>query len=97
MGQRKVTKAARNGARGPRENPRTRRSESKPANIASKELHVVTCVFLMRNFNFLETGLIKLPVQGLMKVFRWVIREPCVLPHTNSEKVALVSSLNRQM
>ena len=45
MGQRKVTKAARNGARGPRENPLTRRSERKPANIASKELHVVTCVF----------------------------------------------------
>ena len=97
MDQRKVTKAARNGARGPRESPRTRRSERKPANIASKELHVVTCVDLIRHLNFLKNSLIKVPVQGLMKVFRWVIREPCVLPHTNSEKVALVSSLNRQM
>ena len=37
-----VTKAARKGARGPRESPRTRRSERRPANIASRELHVVT-------------------------------------------------------
>ena len=64
MDQRKVTKAARNGARGPRENPRTRRSESKPANIASKELHVVTYVDSIRNFNFLEISLISYQCKG---------------------------------
>ena len=34
--------AARKGAKGPRERPRTRRSERRPAKMASRELHVVT-------------------------------------------------------
>ena len=34
--------AARKGAKGPKERPRTRRSERRPAKMASRELHVVT-------------------------------------------------------
>ena len=78
--------AARNGAKGPRERPRTRRSERRPAKMASRELHVVTLRALIMILSADMTMVQHLPMQVSRKVFPLVIREPCVQQQTSSER-----------
>ena len=78
--------AARKGAKGPKERPRTRRSERRPAKMASRELHVVTLRALIMFLSADRTMGQHLPMQVLRKVFPLITREPCVPQQTSSER-----------